>query len=96
MDFKKFVADLADWYRKLTGYETGRIVGHDAGHAKGYEAGQRAGHDTGRAEGYEASQKAGHDAGHAEGYEAGRKAVHDEAMTPPVPPSITGAVNESG
>ena len=86
MDLKKFIADLAAGYRKLTGYEAGRKAGHDAGRAEGYEAGQRAGHDAGRAEGYEAGRKAGHYAGRAEGYEAGRKAGHDEAMTPPEPP----------
>jgi monovalent cation:H+ antiporter-2, CPA2 family len=86
MDLKKFIADLAAGYRKLTGYEAGRKAGHDAGRAEGYEAGQRAGHDAGRAEGYEAGGKAGHYAGRAEGYEAGRKAGHDEAMTPPEPP----------
>jgi hypothetical protein len=54
MDLKKFIADLAAGYRKLTGYEAGRKAGHDAGRAEGYEAG----HD---AEGYEAGRKAGHD-----------------------------------
>jgi flagellar biosynthesis/type III secretory pathway protein FliH len=82
MGFKKFIADLAAGYRKLTGYDAGRKAGHDAGRAEGYEAGQKAGHDAGRAEGYDAGQKAGHDAGRAEGYEAGQKAGHDEAMTP--------------
>ena len=57
MDLKKFIADLAAGYRKLTGYEAGRKAGHDAGRAEGYEAG----HDAGRAEGYEAGRKAGHD-----------------------------------
>ena len=70
MDFKKFSADLAAGYRKLTGHEAGRKAGHNAGRAEGYEAGRKAGHDTGR----------------AEGYEVGRKAGHDEAMTPPEPP----------
>jgi flagellar biosynthesis/type III secretory pathway protein FliH len=43
MDLKKFIADLAAGYRKLTGYEAGRKAGHDAGRAEGYEAGQKAG-----------------------------------------------------
>ena len=30
MDLKKFIADLAAGYRKLTGYEAGRKAGHDA------------------------------------------------------------------
>ena len=29
MDLKKFIADLAAGYRKLTGYEAGRKAGHD-------------------------------------------------------------------
>jgi flagellar biosynthesis/type III secretory pathway protein FliH len=45
MDLKKFIADLAAGYRKLTGYEAGRKAGHDAGRAEGYEAGRKAGHD---------------------------------------------------
>jgi flagellar biosynthesis/type III secretory pathway protein FliH len=45
MDLKKFIADLAAAYRKLTGYEAGRKAGHDAGRAEGYEAGRKAGHD---------------------------------------------------
>jgi len=92
MDIKKIIADLADGYRKLTGYEAGQKAGHDAGYAEGYEAGQKAGHDAGHAEGYEAGQKAGHDAGYAEGYEAGQKAGHDAIGTV----TITGVVNESG
>ena len=72
MDFKKFIADLAAGYRKLTGYEAGQKVGHDAGRAEGFSAGQKAGHDAGRAEGFAAGQNAG----------------HDEAMTPAeLPPS---------
>ena len=47
MDLKKFIADLAAAYRKLTGYEAGQKAGHDAGRAEGYEAGQKAGHDAG-------------------------------------------------
>jgi flagellar biosynthesis/type III secretory pathway protein FliH len=45
MDLKKFIADFAAGYRKLTGYEAGRKAGHDAGRAEGYEAGRKAGHD---------------------------------------------------
>jgi hypothetical protein len=45
MDLKKFIADLAAGYRKLTGYEAGRKAGHDAGRTEGYGAGQKAGHD---------------------------------------------------
>ena len=45
MDLKKFIADLAAGYRKLTGYEAGRKAGHDAGRAEGFEAGRKAGHD---------------------------------------------------
>ena len=29
MDLKKFIADLAAGYRKLTGHEAGRKAGHD-------------------------------------------------------------------
>jgi hypothetical protein len=43
MVFKKFIADLAAGYRKVTGYEAGRKAGHDAGRAEGYEAGRKAG-----------------------------------------------------
>ena len=45
MDLKKFIADLAAGYRKLTGYEAGQKAGHDVGRAEGYEAGRKAGHD---------------------------------------------------
>lgn len=45
MDLKKFIADLAAAYRKLTGYEAGQKAGHDAGRTEGYEAGRKAGHD---------------------------------------------------
>ena len=41
MDLKKFIADLAAGYRKLTGYEAGRKAGHDAGRAEGYEAARK-------------------------------------------------------
>src|ERR1700731_959465 len=57
MDLKKFVADLAAGYRKLTGYEAGRKAGHDAGRTGGYEAGRKAGHHPGRGGG----DGAGHD-----------------------------------
>ena len=50
MGFKKFIADLAAGYRKLTGYEAGRKAGHDAGQAEEYEVGQKAGDDADRAE----------------------------------------------
>jgi hypothetical protein len=38
MDLKKFIADLAAGYRKLTGYEAGRKAGHDAGRPKPVQA----------------------------------------------------------
>ena len=41
MDLKKFIADLAAGYRKLTGYEAGRKAGHDAGRAEGYRRAKR-------------------------------------------------------
>ena len=53
MDLKKFIADLAAGYRKLTGYEAGRKAGHDACHAEGLihkTPGQKAGHDADRTE----------------------------------------------
>jgi flagellar biosynthesis/type III secretory pathway protein FliH len=84
MDFKKFVADLAARFRKLTEpaedvdavHEAGRKAGHEAGHAEGYEAGQKAGYEDGRNDWYEAGYNKGYD----EGFQKGL-----EAKTPPQP-----------
>ena len=80
MDFKKFVADLAARYRKLTesrpavdidaAHEAGRMAGHEAGHAEGYVAGRKAGYEDGRNDWYEAGYNKGYDKGYQKGLEA--------------------------
>ena len=65
MDLKKFIADLAAGYRKLTGYEAGRKAEHDAGRAEGYEAGQK------KKKKKKKKKKGGNDAGRAEGLRGG-------------------------
>jgi hypothetical protein len=96
VDFKKFIADLAARYRKLTEpipssslARPGPVADVDAVR----EAGRQAGQEVGRAEGYEVGRKAGYEVGHAEGYEVGYKKGYDEgfqigleAETPPEPP----------
>ena len=93
MDFKKFIADLAARYRKLTeptptgpvvdvdaAYEAGRKAGYEAGNAEGYEAGRKAGYEDGHAEGYDVGRQAVYEGSRAEGYEAGYKKGYDEGF----------------
>jgi hemoglobin len=98
MGFKKFIADLAARYKKLT--EPSRssssarsipVVDGDAAYAaglgqaaEGYEDGRKAGYEVGQAEGYEEGYKKGYDEGFQMGVEA--KAPLESPPAPEGPP----------
>jgi hypothetical protein len=99
MDFKKFIADLAARYRKLTGQTSSSSLAppgtvedvdaataaHEARLQAGYEAGHAEGYEDGYAHGYEAGREAEHELGHKKGYDEGFQ-MGLEAQTPPEPP----------
>ena len=80
MDLKKFIADLAAGYRKLTGWDMMPAARRATRRAEKRDMMPAARRATRRAERRDTMPAV------RKGTRRGRKAGHDEAMTPPEPP----------